>query len=102
MNARATEAMQRMGGEVVQAVRSYVSRALAPLEKRLAKIEQRTAADIFADAYRGTWRAGESYERGQLCTDHGGLWVCATDTNSRPGSGPHWVLAVKAGRDGRS
>lgn len=47
--------------------------------------------------YAGVWRDGKSYECGQFATHRGGLWHANEDTETRPGSGPHWTLAVKSG-----
>lgn len=47
--------------------------------------------------YAGVYRVGKSYEAGQFATYQGGLWHCNEDTDTKPGSGPHWTLAVKSG-----
>jgi hypothetical protein len=83
-----------------QAVGGVIRDLLAPLDARLTAIEQRLnggGPQTLADSYRGVFKQGESYKRGELCTDQGGLWFCNADTQTRPGSGPHWTLAVKSG-----
>lgn len=53
--------------------------------------------------YRGVWRDGQSYEKGDTVTWGGSLWHCdATSTAEKPDSAEkHWTLAAKRGRDGK-
>lgn len=83
-----------------QAMRDTYGRRIDALEQRLKALEAGGAKSLI-DAYRGTYKDGEQYQRGQLITHQGSLWFCGMDTNSRPGTGPHWTMAVKAGRDAR-
>ncbi len=50
--------------------------------------------------YRGVYREGEAYERGDTVTWGGSLWHCDKDTTGKPDSGD-WTLCAKRGRDGR-
>ncbi len=51
--------------------------------------------------YRGLWKQGETYQRGDMVTWAGGVWHCnADDCQSKPDAG-EYTLAVKRGRDGR-
>lgn len=51
--------------------------------------------------YRGVWREGETYDRGDMTTWAGGVWHCDKDgCTGKPDSGD-WTLAVKRGRDGK-
>lgn len=77
-----------------------LQRDLAETTGRVASLE-RGGARTLLDAYRGVYRDGDRYARGELATHGGGLWFCLVDTAARPGSGPHWVLAVKAGMQSR-
>lgn len=54
--------------------------------------------------YRGVFREGVRYERGDTVTFGGSLWHCnAETTEEKPGEGSaDWTLAAKRGRDGRS
>ena len=70
------------------------------LEEHVAALK-RAGARALLDAYRGVYREADQYVRGELVTHGGGLWFCLVDTASRPGSGSHWVLAVKAGKQCR-
>ena len=51
--------------------------------------------------YRGVWKEGDSYERGDCVTWGGSLWHCEKDTTDKPETSESWKLAVKRGRDGR-
>lgn len=52
--------------------------------------------------YRGVYREGEAYERGDTVTWGGSLWHCDADTTDKPdGQQKHWTLAAKRGRDGK-
>ena len=96
----------KLADGVFESVAAYISRTMLPLANRIAEIEEQlTLADAKIAAlemrvephYRGTWKSGESYIPGALCTDRGALWFCNAETKSRPGSGPDWTLAVKRG-----
>lgn len=50
---------------------------------------------------RGVYRAGETYQKGDVTTWGGSLWIAQTETSDKPDSGTGWRLAVKKGRDGR-
>jgi integrin beta 3 len=52
--------------------------------------------------YRGVFKEGETYQRGDTCTWGGSLWHCDADTADKPdGQQKHWTLAAKRGRDGK-
>lgn len=50
--------------------------------------------------YRGVFKEGSRYERGDTVTWGGSLWHCDEPTTSKPGD-EHWTLASKKGRDGK-
>ena len=50
--------------------------------------------------YRGVYKEGEAYERGDTVTWGGSLWHCDTPTKEKPGT-ESWTLAAKKGRDGK-
>lgn len=54
-----------------------------------------------ADVYRGVYKPGDPYQRSELATWDGSLWLAVRDTNARPGSDDAWVLIVKRGQNGR-
>ncbi|MDX3929246.1 MAG: hypothetical protein QHC90_26025 [Shinella sp.] len=53
--------------------------------------------------YRGVFKDGQKYERGDTVTWGGSLWHCDVETTSeKPDSAEkHWTLAAKRGRDGK-
>lgn len=54
--------------------------------------------------YRGVYKEGQEYERGDTVTWGGSLWHCdAEKTVEKPDSAQrHWTLAAKKGRDGKA
>lgn len=50
--------------------------------------------------YRGIFKEGTAYERGDMVTWAGSLWHCDKDTGAKPGT-EDWALAAKKGRDGK-
>jgi integrin beta 3 len=51
--------------------------------------------------YRGVFKEGETYARGDTVTFGGSLWHCNGETADKPGDGAKsWTLAAKRGRDG--
>lgn len=61
-------------------------------------VEKTIAVPVMLD--RGVYRAGQAYEKGDAVTFGGSVWVAQAETTERPGTGPGWRLAVKAGRNG--
>lgn len=51
--------------------------------------------------YRGVWKDGQQYERGDVVTFGGGMFHCNEDTGDKPETSKAWTLAVKRGRDGK-
>jgi hypothetical protein len=49
---------------------------------------------------RGVWKDGE-YKAGDGVTWGGSFWIAQKDTESKPGGGEDWRLAVKRGQDGK-
>lgn len=60
---------------------------------------QKPVANI-ADIYKGVWKEGE-FQRGQLVTQGGSLFLAQRDTTDKPETSDAWKLIVKRGRDGR-
>jgi integrin beta 3 len=54
----------------------------------------------FADCFRGVWKFGEEYKRGDTATWDGGTFLCVADTRAKPET-KDWVLMVKRGRNGK-
>lgn len=52
--------------------------------------------------YRGVFKDGQTYERGDTVTWGGSLWHCDAETADKPGEqSKAWTLAAKRGRDGK-
>ena len=91
----------------VAGLHDYLGRALRPVGGRLDGLEKRMdALEASGPAgqgrgikYMGVFRRDEDYQRGDVVTHQGGMWVRNTDTATKetPGTGPSWTLAVKAG-----
>jgi hypothetical protein len=56
--------------------------------------------------YRGVFKAGTSYERGDQVTWGGSTWTALSDTSAKPGESASesraWVLTTQRGRDGKA
>jgi hypothetical protein len=50
---------------------------------------------------RGLYQEGREYDPGDGVTWAGCYWICQKATNTKPGNGDAWRLAVKRGRDGK-
>jgi hypothetical protein len=53
--------------------------------------------------YRGVFKSGDVYKRGDTVTWGGSMWHCDEESTDKPGesSSKGWTLATKRGRDGR-
>lgn len=52
--------------------------------------------------YRGVFKEGQAYERGDTATFGGSLWHCDEPTTDKPGEASKaWTLCAKRGRDGK-
>lgn len=59
--------------------------------------------DLHAVIYRKIFKAGMTYEKGDMVTYAGSLWHCDSTTDKRPDEAVDcWTLAAKRGRDGKS
>lgn len=67
------------------------------IEERMGEMQVRT----FADVYQGVYENGRSYERGQLVTWGGSLWLSQSEAKAKPGESAEWKLVVKKGADAR-
>jgi hypothetical protein len=68
--------------------------AVAPLKARLEVLELHRGCE-----WKGIYAENSVYERGDLTTRQGGLWVCVRErTAATPGTDPNsWRLVVKSG-----
>lgn len=89
--ARAMEIVRRVGTTV---------EALAQQGELVGQMAARMKA---LPIYKGVYKAGERYSRGNFVTHSGSVWHCNIATSDKPGGGnPSWTLAVKSGARGGS
>lgn len=51
--------------------------------------------------FRGSYKAGETYQTGDCVNWGGNMWVAKQDAPGRPTDGPGWQLAVRRGADAK-
>lgn len=93
-----SSSMKAMADQVLGAIKLLISARLKPIDERLKTLEDRIvkAGDV---RYRGTYKDGTDYVKGNFATWDGGVWACMADTSARPGAGnTDWQLAVKGTR----
>lgn len=72
----------------------YIS--LAGLRRRA--LEDRVAAlENAIPRYRGTHKAGETYDKNSIITDHGSMWIALKETDTRP-PGAAWQQCTRGTR----
>jgi hypothetical protein len=79
-----------------------VGAAIRPLRDRVAALEAQAKAWPGLK-YRGPFRDGHEYVKGDIVSFQGGMWYCRASTAARPNDSQSdaWQLAVKSGRDAR-
>jgi hypothetical protein len=82
-----------------QFLRKAIDAATAPLEARIAELEQRP---IGLD-YKGVYVKGRSYSKNMGVSHAGSIWVAVREYPEKEPGQPHsgWRLAVKRGTDGK-
>ena len=85
-----------------EGLRGILDKELGVLARRIEDLEGelRTLKSGGHLRYRGVFKPGALFEKGDAVTDHGSLWICLGATDSRP-PGANWQLAVKRGKDAR-
>ena len=85
---------------IIKAVAGVMRGHLEQIGDRLRGIDKRLdeMKTTLADAHRGSYKEGIKYFRGDLSTHQGALWLCLSDTGSRPGTDGDWRLIVKSHR----
>lgn len=76
---------------------AYIRVLTAWVCQAMSMIETLQDAGKHAPAYRGVYKSGEHYKRGEFATHQGGLWHCNRNTGDSPGSSDAWQLSVKRG-----
>lgn len=64
-------------------------------------VKQFGAFVVPCQIYRGVFKEGQSYERGDVVTWGGSSWHANEVTAEKPGISKAWTLQVKQGRDGK-
>ena len=103
--------IDRLADEIFSSVKQFVSDSVRHADADLnayanelhMKFEARLKAVEEAPfEYVGAFATTKVYRKGQFATYGGSLWHCnVAATSQKPGDGPDWTLAVKAGRDAR-
>ena len=75
----ATKSVEETGGRLVAAIKGYVQREIAWVQRR-----------TLADDFKGSWLAGQTYERGDLVQRGNSTWLCFETTSDMPGASPAW------------
>lgn len=72
---------------------------LAVLRARIVTLE----ALPRALAYQGVWREGATFEKHDVVTSDGSVWICLRPTTAKPGTddGQSWHMMLRRARDGR-
>jgi hypothetical protein len=79
VRAAPSTSVEAQGAKIVAAIRSYVERELAWVQRR-----------TLADSFKGSWLAGQTYERGDLVQRANSTWLCFETTSDMPGASPAW------------
>lgn len=99
--------MEALAPAIHEATHASITKRLKPLEEKLAAAEHRlnqqelAPLKSFADFYKGVFQRELAYQRGDLVTSHGSLFMASKATSEVPGVGSDWRLIVKAGRPGK-
>lgn len=82
-----------------EAVHDFI---VAACEAYARRTERELRANL-ADAFRGEFKPGETYQRGQLVISDGNTWLAVSDTTEAPSNeSDAWRLFALAGRAGRA
>jgi hypothetical protein len=75
--------------------------SMADVEEAAERYVREVQVRTFADIYRGVMKPGDEYERGDIATWDGSLWLAQRTTTDKPGTSDAWQLITKRGRDAR-
>lgn len=105
--AEKTLMLQTIGRFISDRIFSHVGKLQADIDrlhKEVAELKSwRANAETRGLAYRGVYQKADTYERGDVVTFQGSMWVAIADVgpNEGPSKSDSWVLAVKHGQDGK-
>jgi hypothetical protein len=84
-----------------EGLHEHILKMLQPYREKIRELEQQLRElekGNLADAYRGTHEQGQIYERGDLLTHSGSLWICLHETQDKPGASPDWRMVAKGAK----
>jgi len=77
-------------------------RTITRVYRRGGEVIHTTTFRLPTSIYRGVFKAGSSYERGDQVSYRGSIWHCREATGEKPDENhAAWILAAKKGQDGR-
>jgi hypothetical protein len=89
---RTAHVAEEEDGVDYECIGELVGGAINPLVKRIEALEKDMAERL---RWRGTWKAGESYQGNDMTQDKNTIHVCtAAETSARPGTGAGWRQLV--------
>ncbi len=94
---RATDAEQIKGGGLRFTSWDLLELSLVSIPANPDAVIETHEGKSVADAYEGSWRVDQSYQRSALATHRGNLWLALTETDKEPGKGPAWKMVSKSG-----
>lgn len=95
--------VESVGNVMVELFRPF-SKRLKTVEDRIAEVERGLAElqrGLEQRSYQGTYDDTSAYQRHNMTTHGGSLWIALRDNADIPGTTDSWKLAVKRGRDAR-
>lgn len=87
--------MASLAPVVAAHVEQQIADAVAPLAQRIAALEHELEQRA-VPRWRGVFVQGAQYHQLEFTVCAGALWICKTDTDTRPGSSDHWQLCCKS------
>lgn len=100
--------LQAAGWAVMQEGIADIVQSLAPDERTVITTQLLTSGKSITNqvelpnmVYRGTYKEGQDYRRGDMVTQAGSIWHANAVTQDRPGISKAWTLAAKRGSDGK-
>src|SRR5262245_41622080 len=91
--------LERVAAGMADVVKAYCDKRFAALTKEVTELRQKIEeleAREKSNRYSGVWQTAEAYERGNMATYDGALWIAVSDAPGKPGVAG-WQLAVKRG-----
>lgn len=98
MTTLSKDSQRKLIDAVVKGAKDYIDKALDEFNGRIKAIEK----DNRELKFMGVHQRAIDYQRNNLLTHDGSLWIALKDNPSgKPGTGDDWQLVAKRGADGR-